>query len=337
MGTPSTPSSIGTVNAPGTVYGAIFAADDHIHRLGNGSIDSATLFNNSVVSSNSLSDLAVTTDKLTDDLLTTEAMSDLLIVESKLANLNVTTEKIADGNVTSEKIDNLAVTSDKIGALQVVGADLASNSVTEAKLAAGSVTSSDILVGVTLNQLTLSNPTITPGSTANIQASPVQLTTPIVKTKRRQYGPINFVSFLSTVVGGRWRIPVVSIPETNLFAWGGFNFITLINWTNAPESISGWDLDIYTQTAVIGVGQGFNLQIRGGMVRPFNSVLVNNVLTSVQWQNGLLPPLRTSDTSNVINFQVIKTGEPNTFQVFGSWDTLFMDSFDNLFLQDFFR
>jgi hypothetical protein len=83
-GTPALPANIGTTASTGTANGGTPAADNHVHRLGSGSIDNSSLFVSGVVSAAALGVNSVTTDKLVD--------------------LNVTNTKIASNAITRDKL-----------------------------------------------------------------------------------------------------------------------------------------------------------------------------------------------------------------------------------------
>jgi hypothetical protein len=84
VATPSPAANVGTVASAGTSTGGTPAADNHVHRLGNNSIDNSALFLSGVVSAAALASNSVTSDKIVD--------------------LNVTAVKIAANAITRDKL-----------------------------------------------------------------------------------------------------------------------------------------------------------------------------------------------------------------------------------------
>lgn len=136
LGTPGAPSAVGTTAAAGT--GAVPARADHVHDLGNGSIDAAALFAAGVVDATALATDAVTTTKIAASAVTAAKIATGAVGSTQIAASAVGSTQIAAGAVGSTELAGSAVTTGKIAAGAINTASmLADGLITRAKLATG--------------------------------------------------------------------------------------------------------------------------------------------------------------------------------------------------------
>lgn len=133
LGTPAAPASIGTANSAGS--GDNPAREDHVHEIGAGAIDTASMFAAGVIDAAAIGANAVGSSELADNAVDTGAIADNAVTTAKIADDQVTAAKIADG-----AIDAAA----KFGAGVVDATALGTNAVTTAKIADDAVTAAEL-------------------------------------------------------------------------------------------------------------------------------------------------------------------------------------------------
>lgn len=145
LGTPGTPAKVGTVEGPGD--GGDPARDNHVHELGDGSIDSSAQFAAGVVGTAALAANAVTTAKIPDDAITGPKIAPDAVGSSEIAPTAVGSSELADDAVIAGKIADGAIDSTLTFVAGIVSANaLAAGSVVESKIGAEAVSQAKVKV-----------------------------------------------------------------------------------------------------------------------------------------------------------------------------------------------